>query len=315
MPDSIDAVKLDLVNWFAGIDACGLFDDYARIGSYLSDPSQYRHALEQLNTDMGVFFDQNLDAPVLRDLYPDWRRGLRQYLCQVYKGLAKTRSTVDREKYSMETIAILAFRKILSNALMVHERKNGFQVGSIGEKADALVGFPTGNEFNTFIRKKLVFKDLSAGKEHGENTHRIQWYLISKLGTLAHQVSDVYASLPDWKTPKIGPRSYYLWEFLVDRDGVPSNANDIPFKTAHQNDFRAPSNVNRWLRDGREPHLDLLTAVLTERWDRREGYSSHLYIAKKLKLDWSTLPGELQDMLFASVYLKPKPGANRILRR
>jgi len=46
---------------------------------------------------------------------------------------------------------------------------------------------------------------------------------------------------------------------------VPSNAAIIPFKTLEQSDFRAPSNLNRWLKDGNEPHLDLLTAVLSER--------------------------------------------------
>lgn len=70
---------------------------------------------------------------------------------------------------------------------------------------------------------------------------------------------------PPWKTAKIGPRPFFLWEFLVDRDGVPSNAAIIPFKTLEQSDFRAPSNLNRWLKDGNEPHLDLLTAVLSER--------------------------------------------------
>jgi hypothetical protein len=42
----------------------------------------------------------------------------------------------------------------------------------------------------------------------------------------------------------------------------PSNADIIPFKTAHQSDFRAPSNLNRWLSEGRLPQYPLLTAVL-----------------------------------------------------
>ena len=106
---------------------------------------------------------------------------------------------------------------------------------------------------------------MDGSKRVADDSERVQWYLITKLGTLNHAVADIYASLPPWKTAKIGPRPFFLWEFLVDRDGVPSNAAIIPFKTLEQSDFRAPSNLNRWLKDGNEPHLDLLTAVLSER--------------------------------------------------
>lgn len=335
MPDSIETVKVDLVKWFhgmvspfledwgGGIEASPFFEDYARIGSYLSDPNQYRYGLEQLHADMQLRFDQQLnDLLDSTGLYPTWRRGFGQYLTTVYKNLGRDRrKQVDRDKISVEAIAISAFRKILTDSLKANEIQNGFRVGSIDNKVDILIGSPTGIEFNRFLRDKQLFKDLSAGKEHGENSHRIQWYLISKLGTLDHPVADVYASLPAWKTAKIGTRPFFLWEFLVDRDGVPSNAEIIPFKTEAQSDFRAPSNVNRWLKDGHVRGLDLLTAVLSERWERRQAYAADEYLAKKVKLDWKKLSQEEKEDLTRMVMLTsqypnlPKHGSLRILRR
>ncbi|HET9234663.1 MAG TPA: LirA/MavJ family T4SS effector [Candidatus Eisenbacteria bacterium] len=334
MPDSIDAVKKDLSKWFHGMTSTSLddwnggiedspfFEDYARIGSYLSDPNQYRHALEQLHAEMEARLNRNLDEMFAAPLYPHWRNGFIQLLKSVYQKLdTRTRRMVDRGKVSMAQIAIAAFRNILTGPLEENERKNGFQVGTYGKKIDILIGSPTGLEFNTFLRKKQVFKDLSAGKEHGENSHRIQWYLISKLGTLANPVADIYASLPDWKTAKIGSRPFFLWEFLVDRDGVPSNAESIPFKTLHQSDFRAPSNVNRWLTDGRVPDLDLLTLVLSNRWERRTGEAADVYLARKMKLNWNDLLPEEQEEFSKAVVLKgqvptaTEHGKHRIFRR
>jgi hypothetical protein len=342
LPYSIDTVKEDLIKWFhgilsspfgedwsnSGIENSPFFEDYARIGSYLSDPNQYRYGLQQLHADMQKRFDTQLDnllaQPVLRDLYPTWRRGFGQYLTGVYRNLDRAaKKRVDRNKISVEAIAIHAFRKILTDSLTANELNNGFHAGQIDNKVDILIGSPTGNEFNSFLRGKQLFKDLNAGKEHGENSHRIQWYLISKLGTLANPVTDIYASLPTWKTAKIGPRPFFLWEYLVDADGVPSNAAIVPFKTEEQSDFRAPSNLNRWLKDGKEPHLDLLTAVLSERWERRQAFTADVYLAKKMRLNWDELPTEMQEELNKSVLLKSElppgtltaHGPHRILRR
>lgn len=336
MPDSIETVKQDLVKWFHGIESSPFledwshgiesspfFEDYAKIGSYLSDPNQYRHGLEQLHADMQVRYDRQLnDLLDTNGLYPNWRRGFGQYLVGVYRDLNRgTRASVDRGKVSVEQVAILAFRKILTDSLKANELNNGFRVGSYDNRVDILIGSPTGIEFNKFLRDKKAFKDLSAGKEHGENSHRIQWYLISKLGTLSHSAGDIYASLPDWKTPKIGSRPFFLWEFLVDRDGVPTNAAIIPFKTEEQSDFRAPSNLNRWLKEGRVPNLDLLTAVLSERWERRFAYAADEYLAKKLKLDWKQLSFEEKEQLTKAVLLKsqfpnlPGHGKLRVLWR
>jgi len=337
LPDSIDDVQLHLAETFPDIANSPYFEDYARIGSYLSDPNQYRRALEQLHSDMEQRFNANLERIGLKDVYPKWKRGFRQYLTTTYMTLSKSRpslsprrETAKRDTYDGYSIAIAAFRKILTDSLKANELQNGFHVGSNDDKIDILIGFPEvidgKSEFNNFLRQKKLFKDLSAGKEHGENSHRIQWYLISKMGTLSHAVANIYASLPPFRTIKrpTDPRSFYLWEFLVDRDGVPSNAAVIPFKTKVQTDFRAPSNVNRCLYDGVAfPHLDLLIAVVNERWDRRDGFLAGNYLGKKVLPPGYKPTREDLDILWAEVASTVKvqdqvvipAGKNRILYR
>lgn len=338
MPDSVEKVKLDLIEAFTEkIRGSAYFEDFAKIGSYLSDPNQYRHGLEQLHADMEQRFNSQLDVlmnddPVLKKLYPNWRDGLRQFIRGIYsENFGLRRGTVDRKKFSLDWIAIQAYRKILTDSLKANELKNGFHLGKSDDKSDILIGFPDEvvegkSEFNTFLREKKVFKDLSAGREHGENSHRIQWYLITKIGTLAHSASEIYSKLPGWRTPTGKPRSFFLWEFLVDRDGVPTNASSIPFKTLDETDFRAPSNVNRCLKDGKVfPRLDLLINVLSERWGRRTGHQPGDYLAKKLfpPEALKELSIETRDFLWDQVKSRvvhegetiQQPGKYRIFKR
>jgi hypothetical protein len=311
MPETITQVKQDLVKWFGEkITGSKFFDDYARIGSYLSDPSQYRNGLDQLEATL----EQKVDQRVPPLLYPNWRRGFMHLLAQTYRKLGSQRETVNRTGYTLEALALGAFHKVLTDALKENEIQNGFQVGAHDNKIDILIGFPEGSEFNDFLRARQLFKDLSAGKEHGENSHRIQWYLVTKMGTLTNPVTEIYSKLPGWRTPEpIGPRRFYIWEFLVDRDGVPSNAVSIPFKTTDQSDFRAPSNLNRWLSDGRLPQYRLLWSILAERWQRRDGYMMDQYLAKKMDpRKWSDLSLEAQNIFRDEVL----PGGSlRILKR
>ena len=342
MPDSIEEVKQQLIEAFTEkIASSAYFEDFAKIGSYLSDPNQYRHGLGQLHADMEQRFNTRLDDllnndPVLKKLYPEWRAGFRQYLRgalpSLYKSLGHERATIDRSKFSLDLIAIQVFRKILTDSLKTNELKNNFRLGESDGKTDILIGFPDEvvegrSEFNNFLRERKVFKDLSAGRQHGENSHRIQWYLITKLGTLAHPAAEIYTKLPGWRTPTGKPRSFFLWEFLVDRDGVPTNADTIPFKTKDQTDFRAPSNVNRCLKEAKVfPQFDLLSTVLAERWARRKQYQPGDYLAKKLfpPEALKELSLETRDFLWDQVRSRIRneegetiqpPGIYRILKR
>jgi len=304
LPDSIDDVQLHLAETFPDIANSTYFEDFARIGSYLSDPQQYRHGLELLHADMETRFAENLKPYVrgIRKKFPQLDETLlRAKLAGIYIDIAKKRTGIDRSRTTLRTIAIRAFSKILSDSLKANELKNGFHLGASDQKPDILIGFPevvNGKiEFNNFLREKKVFKDLSAGKEHGEFSHRIQWYLISKLGTLAHPVADIYSRLPPFRTPKTHTRSFYLWESLVDRDGVVPNAPIIPFKTQEETDFRAPSNLNRCLCKGNVfPQFDLLIAVLNERWDRRDDYMMDAYLGKKEGLGTDLDPQTLDEL-------------------
>lgn len=310
MPASVGEVKHELREHFGDrITGSRFYEDYAAIGSYLSDPGQYMPALRQLHTEMEGKLQHNMSQGVLGQLYPNWRRGFQQYLTGVYRDMGGGRPALDGPQAQIEAMAYEAFHKVLTDALKDNEIVNGFKVGNSNERPAIIVG-NAGASFNTLLRAKQPFKDIGAGREHGENSHRIQWYLISKLGGLDNSITDIYSKLPGWKTTYQAPRYFYMWEFLVDRDGVPTNAAIIPFKTADQADFRAPSNVNRWLMTGRTSGLELLEACLTNRFNRRHGLMMDEYLAKKLLLDFSTLGHQGRQELFAFV-----TGSNAVLNR
>jgi hypothetical protein len=259
MPDSTAQVRQDLVTYFgAGIAAAAHFQDYATIGSYLSDVNQFGPVLLQLEQALQEEFDRRFDAlgvDYMREYgQPNTdktRRWYREWLIIAYErsagGAAKPGDTLTDRARGL-------FRKLLTGALARNEARHRFSIAEDNPKPDILVGTP-GREFNDFLRAGKPFKDINAGPEHGENSHRIQWYLVSNCPTLTHAPVDIYKGLPKWRTESAklsptSPRKFYLWEFLFDRDGVPSNAALIPFRTGAQSDFRAPSNVNRALAMG-----------------------------------------------------------------
>lgn len=286
-----EEVKKDLVTFFSEkIKASKFYDDYAAIASFLSDPRQYGPALRKLDTEMEELYVHRLartfpkhDVPKLyaqKDLKNDFK-----YLQGAYKNsaLSAPRKTWDADLVEAEK-AIQQFKKLLTDTLAINEERHGFRIAADNPATDIIVGLPRG--FNDLLRSKRPFKDIGAGHEHGEYSHRIQWYLITQMDSLKTGAATIYEKLPGWSTKYTeytSPRNFYMWEFLVDRDGVPSNAAVIPFKTLEILDFRAPSNVNRWLCDmAQSTTYSWLHSSLKRRWDKRSAENLVLYVGKKL---------------------------------
>lgn len=282
MPKTKEEVQEELLAWFPErITGSRFFEDYGRIGSFLSDPAQYFLALRQLHQAMERLLDsrgggfsggEEMNRPrhrVLARLYQDSAPGST-------KGFLKER-----------------FSKLLTTVLQENERASGFHAGVGESQTDILIGL-SGSRFNWLLKNRRPFKDIGASYEHGENSHRIQWYLISKIPGLDNPVAEIYEKLTGWGTAEVYKpfgRKIYMWEFLVDRDGIPSNVG-LPVKTDSQSDFRAPSNVNRFLKDGQFPEFYLLEAVLAHRWAKRALPGGSLdYYCRKLGID----PSKLSD--------------------
>jgi hypothetical protein len=292
-PQTISDVKIDLVKYFSErITASKFYDDYAAIASYLSDPQQYSLALKKLNDEMEVLYSHRLERA-----YPFYARHAAafathfvnqndyRYLNKAYK-TNKPRELWEREQIQAEQ-AIQQFKKLLTETLAKNELKHGFTIADINPTTDIIVGLP--ERFNDLLRNKKPFKDIGAGYQHGEYSHRIQWYLITQIRNLNNPAATIYEKLPGWSTKYVEEyskprtqRDFYMWEFLVDRDGVPTNAALIPFKTAEQTDFRAPSNLNRWLCDEVQSETyQWLHSSLKRRWDKRSAQILIVYVANK----------------------------------
>lgn len=287
---SIEECKVDLLEYFGeSIKNSKFYNDYATIASYLSDPLNYVNALRKLDKEL-----ESLYLDRLEKAYPSYdlskmNENDYKYLHKTY--MANELSKKPKGEWSLDLNeaeqAIIQFKKILTDTLATNERKHGFSIPETN-KVDIIVGLPA--SFNDLLRNKKPFKDLGAGPEHGEFSHRIQWYLITQIGHMENPVTTIYEKLPGWSTKNVAKytkparqRSFYMWEFLVDRDGVPTNAAVIPFKTKEQTDFRAPSNVNLWLRDETQSlTYPWLHSCLKRRWDKRNADNIVLYLARKM---------------------------------
>ncbi len=283
MPKRVEEIQEELIKWFGErITDSMYYADYGKIGSFLSDPAQYKPALRQLHDEMERLFDSR--GPGFSG-GEQMRRPLYRALAELYE---------NTEPGGTKGMLQYRFSKLLTTVLWENEIKNGFNAGARSSEVDILIGL-SGKKFNWLLRNYRPFKDIGASKEHGENSHRIQWYLISKISGLENPVTVIYRGLTGWGTQEVyepEKRKIYMWEFLVDRDGVPSNVS-LPIKTESAEDFRAPSNVNRHLISGALDEFYLLKACLVRRWRKRSvPGGAWAYYLRKRGLDEKKLPIE-----------------------
>lgn len=283
MPKTKGEVQDELIEWF-GVKITGsrFYEDYGRIGSFLSDPAQYLPALRELHAAMERLLDSRGGGFSAGE---ELNRPLHKALARIYR---------DTAPGSTGGLLKGRFSKLLTSVLQANERASGFHAGVGESQTDILIGL-SGSRFNWLLKNRRPFKDVGASYEHGENSHRIQWYLISKMTTLQNPVAEIYEKLTGWGTKEVYKpfgRKIYMWEFLVDRDGIPSNVS-LPIKTDSQMDFRAPSNVNRFLKNGQYPELYLLEAVLSHRWAKRQDEGGALaYYCRKRGIDINKLSSQ-----------------------
>jgi Family of unknown function (DUF5636) len=66
------------------------------------------------------------------------------------------------------------FQHVLTAVLKANEKRLGFQ------SAATYLGYVQPEEFRQRLKQGMQFKDPTVPGGHGEFTHRIQWYLITK---------------------------------------------------------------------------------------------------------------------------------------
>ena len=279
------------------------FEDYSLIGSFLSGLDYYIGALRQLESDLEEEFDARLERLGINFQHeyqqPNNAKTLNWYKGWLFIAHEQLAGAKPREDELLERRAYQLFKKLLSTVLARNEMQHGFRLEAESDKIPIIIGLD-GRAFNQLLKDRKPFKDIGAGPEHGEYSHRIQWFLVSRCGQLAHEVGEIYEKVRQWSTLEeyvgLGRKSY-MWEFLVDRDGVPSNAASIPFKTEEQTDFRAPSNVNRALKDGRIVELRFLSKSLGDRFSKRRLMDPVAYLLKKQGMNPEEITRELDSLM------------------
>lgn len=178
-------------------------------------------------------------------------------------------------------------RGLFGAALREIERDGGFEHP---DKEPLYVGFVPGSEFLDYLKQGYAFKDLGAGLDHGEFTHRLQWCLLI-VGGIVDPVTDTAKLYRE-----VGELGYgaefrdnrrALWDVLFDRE---TGTGALAFtRVAGPDDFRRPENLTAALRRKRN-QLEPLALIIESLVEKRtyllgpEADDRHLadYVARKL---------------------------------
>jgi hypothetical protein len=296
MPQTVEQIEAELREKFSATFAASThFQKYCEIGAFLSSLENCKPALIQLERSMDhevqlrvaklvPVIKQNAGMTFSPEALFSWLFEIRRNRWR-HATKEKGRLLSEYDDYS-EAL----FSKVLTDVLTAWEHGSGFDIAP-NDRSDILVSVPT-SLFNAQLDSKRPFKDYGAGPEHGEFSHRIQWYLLGNgLG-----INDAAALYKDVKRfisrEELAPADLpfskakrYVWECLFDRDGFPSNAASVAFNTGTDKlDFRAPSNLNRYLISKEaEASFPLLNLILSDRFYKRSKINLGMgdYVLKK----------------------------------
>jgi hypothetical protein len=265
-------------------DPGGILDDYATIGAFLSDRDAVLAALVRLETELrGKVNAAASDAKF---------QGIKQSIEGATK--ANTDPVFKTEKLLSGVLAMTELAEGFNNPgnslATLHSQALEFDVGSqdwkrmytvetgvdgktrnVASKTRLPTGLPTvyndlsGMSFNNILlRHGYQFKDVGAGREHGEYTHRLQWYaichanlplkntalqILKSMGLLlAGADSDDFK--PGDKTTRAGRlagRHLYVWEALFDCADSADVAATRKTMAWSKGTFNCPETMNGFL--------------------------------------------------------------------
>jgi hypothetical protein len=130
------------------------------------------------------------------------------------------------------------------------------------------------------LASQILIKDVGVPADHGEFTHRIQWYLLMrKFEGNSFNAPKLLKSMAEsvyrWREGT-NDKGHSIWTALFDR--FPSD----PFGAESATDFRRPENLHTYLTSNAAPYR-LVSSFLSKRMEKRtEPKSDFNYIARKL---------------------------------
>ncbi|HZI11167.1 MAG TPA: LirA/MavJ family T4SS effector, partial [Myxococcus sp.] len=232
-----------------------LLEDCVSFALFLNLPKSDRtHFLSQVALLETALAGRLLDRPdVDVDLLDSdtLKRALRKHGSDARIRLREKRKEKLQEQDGQSSKKGSVFSHLLSEELAENEREWGFQLGDVnGHPKAHLIGPLNGNQFRAQLVNKRPFKDPTIVSDHGEFTHRIQWYLAATAEFFENPVADVYQAVGTvlWQQD---PR-YGLWDFLCDRNEnetyipwlMPSKPGDADYVLGGEFDFRCAAYLN-----------------------------------------------------------------------
>lgn len=257
-----DQVGEELVRAFDGfkvngktIEQSGYFREYLKIGSTLSDPKGVLAAVGHLDYSMVKVLIDRMKASGRKDVELP-QKVFREREQTLQKHFQQGKAKVNKENYPGKDPI---YKGLLDAALWKEEEKAGFKRAN-----DYMWSGLSAEMFLNNLRTKRPFKDYGAAIQHGEYTHRIQWYILSRtVFDSKDTAAEVYASIADWYYDQgKNDKNPSLWDALFDR------ADNTSFRNNAEDDFRSPLKLNTFLRKD-SLATPILTAYLHKRFVKR----------------------------------------------
>ena len=238
--------------------------DCVKVGAFLADTAQVHQGLIGLEKELRV------------GAGADFERAIKHYKAKA--GDASMQEKLDAN-----------LRHLLARELTQLEIRCGFNTfNCLGqERAQTYVAFISPEVFRKQLTLGRHWKDPAVPGEHGEYTHRIQWYLCARAGAVAAPV-DLFmwiGSVIDGN-PENKPNG--LWDALFDR--IDRTQGSFFKVDKAVTDSRCPESLTRYITDDQnEQAWPLLHWYIKARLRKRSSYplnnyfSARSYVDKKLK--------------------------------
>ena len=278
---SVDDVRRELLEEFAGLhgEDAGFIDACAAIGALLSGdqgPGRIDGALGKLEALMFQVVDGRLKDDV-RGQFPDPER--KKLIGNTAAGGAFAPKTSSERKEVVKQTAPMTklnadpFRKVLTTALDQFESNLNYPVNRDAAFHPRYVGLVSPERFLGNIAQGQHWKDVGASPDHGEFTHRLQWFVIAASDTVPpNKVAEVYRGIGLCRRnarAEDGLGQSALWARLCDRP-IERLSNGKPGGTVGIADYRSPENFNTYLR-AQAVRFPLLSSFLSARHAKRSG--------------------------------------------